>query len=644
MPAPPPPPPPPPPLPPPPLPPPPARSDAPFVLLDDASPAARGAMLYRDPAEVVIARTSAEVEPALARLDRLHRAGRHLAGYFAYEAGLALEPRLAPLAASRCGADGPLVWFGAFDACEAIEVAAVPEWLAQSRRDFGPARIGPMEPQVSQGEYLRAFAAMQSAIVAGDIYQANLTFPLAGSWRGDPLALYAGLRRSGGGAHGGVIFDGAHWLLSLSPELFFAVDAGTVTARPMKGTAPRGRTVAEDAALKEALVNSGKDRAENLMIVDLMRNDLSRVAAPGSVGVEGAFAIETYPSLHQMVSTVRGQLRGDRGINDLLRALFPCGSITGAPKIRAMELIAAHEASPRGAYCGAIGRIDPARDAEQAAGDAAFNVAIRTLRLTPGPHGDGRAVMGVGSAIVADSRGHAEWRECLIKGGFVAKPMPGESVAGNGIAQFDLIETMRFTPEDGIALLPLHLERIGASAAALGFAFDRHAARNAIQALCFAAEAPAKLRLVLARSGATALEVSPLPEVPARPMVCAVLPLPVDSGDWRLAHKTSDRGFYEAGVRAARGAGADECLFLRDDGLLTEGCFTNLFVARSAIVSEGGGLLTPPATLGLLGGVLRRSLIEGGRAVEAELTLDDLAGGFFIGNALRGLMPAVLLT
>ncbi len=361
------------------------------------------------------------------------------------------------------------------------------------------------------------------------------------------------------------------------------------------------------------------------MIVDLMRNDLSRVAEPGSVRVETPFAVESYPTVHQMVSTVRAQLQPGKGAIDMIRALFPCGSITGAPKIRAMELIAEVERDARGPYCGAIGRID-------ATGDAAFNVAIRTLRLTPGENGLGRAVLGVGSAIVADSAALSEWRECLVKGGFVRQSQSGESAAS-----FDLIETMAFTPENGIPLLELHLERIKASADELGFSFDRHAVRNAIQALCFDADKPAKLRLVSARSGAYSLELAEMPAPLPDPALCAVLHLPVDHGDWRLRHKNSDRGFYEAGLKAAQSVGAAEALFIREDGLVTEGSFTNLFVERD------GRLLTPPARLGLLPGVLRHALIEQGRAVEAELRIDDLEAEFLIGNALRGLMKARLL-
>ncbi|MES2493532.1 MAG: aminodeoxychorismate synthase component I [Pseudomonadota bacterium] len=607
----------------------------PFVLLDDARPAGAGgtpspARLYRDPQQTVVARRGEDIAPALDRLDALHRAGHHLAGHIAYEAGLALEPRLAGREMARSGAAGPLLWFGAFAGYTEIPADQVPQWLADHASGRGGASVGPLDPAVAPGRYAAAFGALRGAIAAGEIYQANLTFPLVGSYRGDPLAVYAALRPAAAAGHGGVIYDGSHWLLSLSPELFVALrsDGRQATVRPMKGTRPRHPDPAADASAAASLQASAKDRAENLMIVDLMRNDLSRVSVPGTVRVEAPYAIESYPTVHQMVSTVRAQLKPGCGPLDLLRALFPCGSITGAPKIRAMELIDAAERDSRGPYCGAIGRIDPPPVGAGAngTGDAAFNVAIRTLRLAPDDdRRGGRAVLGVGSAIVADSEGITEWRECLVKGGFVRASAGG----------FDLIETMAFAPDTGIALLELHLERLKTSAAELGFTFDRHAVRNAIQALCFESETAAKVRLVVARSGAFALECAPMP-APLAGALCAVLHLPVDPADFRLRHKTTDRAFYDAARRAAAGVGADEALLLRDDGLLTEGSFTNVFVKR------GETLLTPPAARGLLPGILRRSLLDTGAAQEADLRLEDLEHGFFLGNAVRGLIPARL--
>jgi para-aminobenzoate synthetase/4-amino-4-deoxychorismate lyase len=605
----------------------------PFVLIDDArdpGSAPADALFFEAPRAVFRAVRPEEVARALEAADRARREeGGTLAGYISYEAGLALEPRLADLAEARSGAMGPLVWLGLFDEPLRIAAGDVAGWL-EARREVGgegagEARIGPLEPQLSPGGHEAAFAALQETIAAGDIYQANLTYSQAGSYRGDPVALYAALRPAAGAGHGALVFDGSHWLLSFSPELFFALDGSEARVRPMKGTRPRAADPAEDAAMAEELAGSVKDRAENLMIVDLMRNDLSRVAVPGSVEVEAPFAVETYPTVHQMVSSVRARLAEGQGAMELVRALFPCGSITGAPKIRAMELLGEVERDARGPYCGAIGRID-------ADGGAAFNVAIRTLRLTPVENGQGDAVLGVGSAIVADSVGLAERRECEVKAGFVRRAAPELTAPA-----CDLIETMRFEPESGIAFLERHLARMKRSAAELGFSFDRHAARNQIQALCFELEEPAKLRLLASRGGAIALETSALPVPREGSMAAIALPLPVDPSDWRLRHKTSDRGFYEDGLEAARSMDARECLFVREDGLVTEGCYTNVFV-RGA----DGMLLTPPARLGLLEGVLREALIEEGRAREAELTLGDLADGFLLGNALRGLFEARL--
>lgn len=595
----------------------------PFILLDDAREEGAGpARLYTAPAEIVVARRPDEVDAALARIGAVPG---HWAGMIAYEAGLALEPRLAARLPARTGAAGPLVWFARFAEMRELTDAEAQDWLDAAVE--GRGRLGPLDPQVSPGGYGTGFDRFKSAISAGDIYQANYTFELGGSWSGDPLAIYRALRADARSGYGAVIWDGAHWHLSVSPELFFTLDEGRAEVRPMKGTAPRGRTPEEDAANKAALSASVKDLAENLMIVDLMRNDLSRVAEPGSVRVEAPFAVETYPTVHQMVTTVHARLQPGADARDLVRAIFPCGSITGAPKIRAMELIDEVERDARGLYCGAIGRIDVSEN--QQAGDAAFNVAIRTVRLLPDypGAGRGRATMGVGSAVVADSSSLAEWRECLVKG----------DVLRLEASSADLIETMAFDPAEGIALLELHLERMKASAAELGFEFDRHALRNAIHVLCFDLDAPSKVRLLVSKSGAHALDAAPMPPALSDPAICAILPLPVAEGDWRLRHKTTDRHFYEDALRAAKAAGAHEALLLRDDARLTEGSFTNIFVPR------GDVLVTPPTALGLLPGVLRRSLLGSGRAVEGDVRLDDLESGFFIGNALRGLMPAKLL-
>jgi para-aminobenzoate synthetase/4-amino-4-deoxychorismate lyase len=571
----------------------------PFVLLDDAREDGK-ARLYRGPVETVATRQAGEV-PAC--LDRLRSCGRHAAGFLSYEAGYALEPRLAPLGGK--ATDVPLLWFGLFDGFEHVEAEAL---LSDRASGFASSP----RPLIHRADYEADVARALAHIEAGDIYQANLTFAAEVHTAGHPMAVYAALRARGGGGYGGILFTGEHWLLSFSPELFFTLEGGVLTARPMKGTAVRRAAPAEDEAAVAALRGDPKQRAENLMIVDLLRNDLSRVSKPGTVKVPELYAVETYPTVHQMTSTVVATLEDGMGPIDVIEAIFPCGSITGAPKIRSMEIIAGLERGPRGAYTGSIGRVAPD-------GEAAFNVAIRTLVLRAG---ESRATLGLGSGIVADSVAGDEWRECLAKGAFVETAR-----------RFDLIETMRFDPEEGIADLERHLARMKRSAEALGFTFDRHHARNELQAGTFRLRGPRRLRLLLSRTGATAIEARPLPEAPTGPVPVAVARLPVARDDFRLRHKTSDRAFYD---EARAQSGAFEVLFEGEDGFLTEGSFTNLFVERD------GRLLTPPLSRGLLPGILRERLIEEGRAVECDLKVADLVEPFYIGNAVRGLVAAKL--
>ncbi len=568
----------------------------PFVLFDDARPSgAAPARLYTDPVEIVTTRRPGEVATALEALRTATRGGLHAAGYLAYEAGAALEPKLAGAGA----ADAPLLWFGLFRGFRTLD----PGDMAALLPDPDGAWLGTPTPDVSQESYEAQLAEVKALIAAGDIYQANLTFRAAVATVGHPLALYAGLRERAASPYGAVVATGTHWMLSLSPELFFALHEGRITTRPMKGTAPPDA----DPAL---LAGDPKQRAENLMIVDLLRNDLSRVAETGSVAVPELFRVERYPTVQQMTSTITAQLAEGRDAIDVLRALFPCGSITGAPKIRAMQAIGAIEHRSRGVYTGSIGRID-------ADGSAAFNVAIRTLVMDAG---ESAATLGLGSGIVADSGAASEWHECLAKGAFVPSRR-----------RFDLVETMKFDPEVGLVRLEAHLARLKASADVFGFAFDRHAARNDLQAATFRLRDPARVRLLLGRGGHVAVDVRPMPPQPGGPAAVRVVPLPVDPTDFRLRHKTTDRAFYDR----ARG-NRFEVVFALPDGRLTEGSFTNVFV------EHGGVLLTPALDAGLLGGVLRNELVAEGRAREAELRADDLKDGFFIGNSLRGLLPARL--
>ncbi|MGB5077991.1 MAG: aminodeoxychorismate synthase component I [Sphingorhabdus sp.] len=577
-------------------------TDSPFVLLDDARTMnASPARLYVQPVDMLVAKTPGEVAPLMAELASAQRLGLHAAGFLGYDAGAAMLPHLSQ------PPNGIFAWFGLFKKYQEFDADAMQSLLP----DPDGAWLSELRPGITRAEYARSFAAIQEYISAGDIYQANLTFPLSAQYGGDPLALYAALRMRAAAGYGGVIWTGERHYLSFSPELFFALKANRVTTRPMKGTAKRCTDPADDRVAAEHLRSDPKQRAENLMIVDLLRNDLSRVCEPGSVAVPELFHVESYPTVHQMTSTVTGLLPADRDAIDVITALYPCGSITGAPKIRAMQIIDAIEQTRRGIYCGSIGRID-------SNGDSAFNVAIRTFTLCEATK---QVSLGLGSGIVADSDEGAEWAECLAKGDFA-------KVGGYG---FDLIETMRFEPATGIARLELHLERMKHSARIFDFEFDRHAARNQLHAATFRLEEAMKIRLLLSRSGAVAIEIRPMPSHRASWNV-GVAPLPVSASDFRLKHKTTDRAFYDA-ARTAR-PDCDEVVLVRPDGLLTEGTFTAVFVERDNI------LMTPRIDAGLLPSVLRHELIQSGKAVEADLVIEDLSQGFFVGNSLRGLIAA----
>jgi len=363
----------------------------PFCLIDDRD---GGAQFFAAPLQIVAAYRAEEVASAFDAVERGVREGLHAAGYVAYECGHALEPRLAPLL--REDSRKPLLRFGLFDGPRPAPDGAGAAWVEHPR------------PAWSFDDYQRRFDACQDYIAAGDVYQINLTFPIFAHGRGAPLALYRALRARQPVALGGIVAFGGETIVSLSPERFFAIKDQDIAARPMKGTAPRGATPEEDRALAAALARSEKNRAENLMIVDLLRNDISRLSEVGSVRVSDLFSVESFPTLHQMTSGVTARLRPELSLHEIFKGLFPCGSVTGAPKIRAMEIIAELEDFRRQVYCGALGVIAPG-------GEMRFNVAIRTLTLAP----DGTLVCPVGSAVVADSRAREEYEECLLKARFL---------------------------------------------------------------------------------------------------------------------------------------------------------------------------------------------------------------------------------
>lgn len=660
------------------------------VLLEGSKPGDRDSggkawtQLFSSPFQVCAACTADEIPDLFATVERAVAEGKLAAGFFTYECGSAFEPK-AQMKPPPAGM--PLAWFGiyergySFDHQTGTFVDGEPPDLERlrTRRDlasgheftraekarenpgaFAPAPEITAEFSLTESDYARRIAAIHEWIRAGDVYQLNFTAPLRVRAPGSVAAHYARLRTRQPVDYGAFLhWQPGHHILSFSPELFFRVDhegdARRIVTRPMKGTAPRGRTPREDREISEWLRNDAKNRSENLMIVDLLRNDLGRLARFGTVRAEELFRVERYPTLWQMTSTVSAELRPEVAFHDIFRALFPSGSITGAPKVRAMQLIAQLEEQPRGFYTGAIGSFSQRQ--------TVFNVAIRTLALS-----GGEGVFGTGSGIVIDSNPAEEFRECLLKASFLTGPAHRTSDAFI-VSQPDelfLIETMLWN--GAYPLLELHLDRLTDSADYFGFACDRAAIRTALEqhARQLPDASPRKVRLLLIDAdGNFGINSEPLapshlgrvdqsghperdreaveskdlhsapPDPPAAPCgrVC-ISPHRTDPADPTLYHKTTQRALYAIEYRHAAHNGFDDVLFLNQRGEVTEGAISNVFIEKD------GRWSTPPIKCGLLAGVYRRHLLATRPEIEERvLSLDDLrsADAVYLTNAVRGL-------
>lgn len=572
------------------------------VLLHDNLNSNGQSHLFVDPREVLVAYDAETARIAVRRIAEAGQEGLWAAGYFAYELGFLFEERLERHLPER--SETPLLWFGLYERPKPF--AGLPEAPDGTAENLAPA--------TSLAAYASAFERVKTYIAAGDTYQVNLTFKAQFQLSGSPLGLYRRLAQSQKTAYGAYIDAGDHFVLSRSPELFVSGTGDTLMARPMKGTLPRAPLASQDAADRKTLANDEKNRAENLMIVDLLRNDLGRIAEIGSVEVTDLFTVETYSTLHTMTSGISAKRRPDVTMPDILENLFPCGSITGAPKLRAMEIIREVETAPRGLYTGSIGYIAPN-------GDFAFNVAIRTAVIDS----QGNGTIGIGGGIVADSEAKSEYEEALLKLRFLSDPA----------SPVTLIETLKWSPEEGFVLLGRHLTRLLASSAYFDLPADAAEATMRLLAASETWTAPMRVRLTLSDGGIEVTAV-PLPPNPEK-FRFIVASEPLDSTSVWLAHKTTNRAFYDSPRVAAHDqVGADEVVFLNERGELTEGSITNFFIER------GGKLLTPALSSGLLPGTLRAELIETGRAEEAILTLADLhdADAIFLGNSVRGLIRA----
>ncbi len=560
----------------------------PFVYLDDQGSGKQ--MVFQDPSAIILAETRDELPTAFAEIKAAQASGKWLAGSLAYELGHALEYKFAPPERA------PLIQLGVFEAPK----DDVPiEWLYT--RDV-PALS--FKSDWSEADYLSRFERVQKYLRAGDCYQVNLTFPMRAESDISPTQLYAAFRRRQPGRYGAIVKLGSSASVSFSPELFFEKRGREMRMRPMKGTRPRGQ---DDAAILAEMRAEPKSQAENLMIVDLLRNDLSRLCEAGSVKVPELFALETYPTLHQMTSQVTGQLRDDVGWEEILEGLFPCGSVTGAPKIRAMEIIEELESGPRENYCGSVGYIAPN-------GDASFSVAIRTVQMS-----NGELRYDVGSGVVLDSDGQDEYRECLLKAQ-IFKPQ-----------EEGAIETFRRLPDNTIPRRDRHIARLSDIVG-----HDVTGKFKKVESLQPGSDLRVRLEAKSGRIDITAVPYEAL-DTPL-PLALSRYPL---TPDVQTTHfKTSFRDFYD-GERARISAvtEAAEVIFLNAAGLVCEGSFTSLFIEKD------GRLLTPELSSGLLPGVLRAELVETGKAHETSLTIDDLksADAVYVGNSLRGLILATFI-
>jgi para-aminobenzoate synthetase/4-amino-4-deoxychorismate lyase len=622
-----------------------------FALLDDcdATAARRSSRLYTGFVHERVCADAAQLDAVCETVAADTQRGLHAVVLADYEFGRTLLD-LKQLRSSKTQRGDATLRFLLFERCEKRSREEVDAWLAArdgAAAEPSVAGTANVHASVDRAQFGAAIDAIHAALRAGDSYQVNYTYRLDFDVFGSPIALYRRLRARQPVPFGALIaLPGDNWVVSCSPELFIEKQRAKLRARPMKGTAPRSGDPAEDRRAADFLANDPKNRAENVMIVDLLRNDLSRVAQTGSVKVPALFSVEPYASVWQMTSTVDATLLPGTSFAGIVRALFPCGSITGAPKHRTMQLIDDLESTPRGLYTGAIGWLDASPSLASSAktsecGDFCLSVAIRTLMLSRSPQtGALQGTMGVGAGIVLDSVAADEYAECQLKASFLTGAEPG----------FDLFETMYATREEGVRHLSRHLKRLSSSASALGFKLvDEASLRAQIAARCaqLPLQTPHRMRLALSKSGTlqiTAAALSALSasaDAPIGVLLANEQAFPAtQAGDPLLLHKTTRRAEYDRGWREAEAKGAFDTLFFNERGELTEGGRSNVFVKLD------GRWWTPPLASGVLPGVMRSVLLEehaaGLQAAERVLTRADLqnAEALIVCNALRGAMPA----
>lgn len=551
------------------------------VLLHDAGQ--QRWLRFSDPIEIHIAWNMKDVTPALSMVEeRVHKGGLFAAGFLSYDAAPAMDAAL-PAKHAR---EFPLVWFGVYEG--AAETAGP---CPKAAPHLPPVD---WQPSVDRNTYDICMERIKAHIEAGNIYQVNYTHRLKAELPISPWDFFARMIRAQGPGYAAYVDLENYVVCSASPELFLRLAGTELESRPMKGTMPRGLWTSRDRQYATHLKESEKERAENVMIVDMVRNDLGRVAVPGSVSVPRLFDLEQYPTLWQMTSTVRCQTTAS--VTDIFRATFPPASITGAPKRRSMQIIDDVEPTPRKLYTGAIGYLAPGRRAQ-------FNVAIRTILVDQRTNS---AEYGVGGGIVWDSKPQSEFEECATKAQVLVRGQP----------EFSLLETLLWTPRDGLFLLDRHLARLQDSAEYFSRRLDAKATRAAL--LAATAHLPSqehKVRLLIAQNGTPQIDVTPLAPLPT-PWRLRLAKTPVDSQDTFLYHKTTHRDVYEQAKH--ENAACSDVLLWNERGEITESCIANV------ALELGGHLYTPPLSSGILAGTYRAALLEQGKITEKVLHVDEL--------------------
>ena len=583
------------------------------ILIDNNLEGDTKSFLYQKPSKIIIARNESEIESALLGIEQAISDGNFVAGYFAYELGYCFEPSLnehLSIANSE-----PLIWMGVYKTRVELSNLEAQE-LLDKQIIGGGFRLGASEYSQSLEQYSQKFVALHKAIESGTIYQANLTFKAKYKFYGNPIALFCALREEQKTTCGAYIDTGSSVILSRSPEVFFEKSQSNIKVIPMKGTIARANEFNEDRANIEKLQNDEKQRAENLMIVDLMRNDLSRISEVGSVKVSKLFAVETYDTLHQMTSIIEADLMPRTNTSQLIKAIFPCGSITGAPKISAMEQIAKYETEPRGAYCGAIGHFTPD-------GFARFNVAIRTALIS-----GQEMTLGIGSGVVYDSVTNEEYLECKLKASFVEK----------AISKFAILETLLWQKDFGFHRLERHLTRLKNSAFELGVNYSETQLMQKINN--FKGAKTNDFERVKIELGEE-IRLNSNEFIPSDDIITfAISPTIMQSNNPWLYHKTTMRNLYDSEWREINvNHSIDEIIYFNERDELTEGSRSNIFLDIG-----GENLITPPIQCGVLPGVLREELLESGKAKEQIISRDSFlnAKQVYLGNSLRGLRKAII--